>query len=137
MTCEHILSAKARPRPSSGLEPLSSAKLDDVASSSKRIASLTIIFHPPMNSEKSQSSPPTTLRKIKSRWLTVAARSRSIAPGAWSANAGWIGPNQRASKPAVSSRVCMRAVKPHIVPRVKRLHRAPVAGGDGADQSFI
>src|SRR6516165_1328126 len=30
-----------------------------------------------------------------------------------------------------------KAVNPHTVPRVKRLHRAPVAGCDGADQSFV
>jgi hypothetical protein len=30
-----------------------------------------------------------------------------------------------------------KAVNAHIVPRVKRLHRAPIARGDGADQSFV
>jgi hypothetical protein len=42
----------ARTRSSSGLGLLSSAKLDDVASSRRKIASLTIIFHLPMRGEK-------------------------------------------------------------------------------------
>src|SRR6516165_1950163 len=59
--CEHILSARARPRCSSGLGPLSSAKPVDVAKSSRRIASLTITLELPIHRKK--ISPRTVLRK--------------------------------------------------------------------------
>jgi hypothetical protein len=43
-----MLSARTRPRSSSGLELLSSAKLDDVATSRRRIASLTTTLEAPL-----------------------------------------------------------------------------------------
>src|SRR6266566_566905 len=44
-------------------------------------------FPSPISGEKSQFSPRTALRKIKSRWLTVAVRARSMESRARSANA--------------------------------------------------
>src|SRR5262245_53869397 len=55
--CEHILSARARPRCSSGLELLSSAKPADVATSRRRIASLRITLEFPLSDEKSSRRP--------------------------------------------------------------------------------
>src|SRR5260221_14207205 len=47
-----MLSARTRPRCSSGLELLSSAKLDDVATSRRRIASLTTTLGAPIATKK-------------------------------------------------------------------------------------
>jgi hypothetical protein len=102
--CEHILSARARPHCSSGLGLLSSAKLDDVASSRTRTASLTIIFHLPIVA-KNLNSRPNSIEKDQI-WMADACRQATLDRAA--RTVGQRGADQRASKPAASSRVCMR-----------------------------